>query len=458
MLHGGIEMIGDFKCERLNTLPTWTAADESRLVYSNTTHRVYLGTNVSWKDISGSGDVMLDADTVDGIHATFIPKANTLLALDDSKQLPTSALYLNWHESSVTPSAGEIPVVDSDGLLNVSISGDAATLGGYGSSSYVRTDADSTIDEHTLTIIGSNGGMDVATGSKPALVVSPINGSTDPAMIEFVRTGVFSAYFGVDTDNLLKWGGASLGNHKYQVWTAYNMGHTSGLNADMTDGYHGSNVPIANYYLTLDENGQFPTNVLPDGTRMPVGAIVFFPMKISGTTSISNQFISMAGQSLDKTTYSALYSYLSYGGTQTAYFGESGNSFYLPDWRGLFFRMRCETSSGTYSYSPYDPDVASRIVPAGCNFLAQQPGSLQPGVVQKHMHPCGGVQGTSYGGTGLVDHQAWDNSYYNYYTVDFSHATDKNLGSLDSYSQTAVARGSETRPKNVYVEVGIKYV
>jgi hypothetical protein len=65
--------------------------------------------------------------------------------------------------------------------------------------------------------------------------------------------------------------------------------------------------------------------------------------------------------------------------------------------------------------------------------------------------------GTGGGGTGVVDCQAWDNSPYNYYTADFYRTTDKNLGSLDDYSWTAPARGSETRPVNTAVMYCIKW-
>jgi len=47
----GIDAQGKFIIEKVSTLPTWTASDESRIVYLETTKALYGGTSTGWKDI-----------------------------------------------------------------------------------------------------------------------------------------------------------------------------------------------------------------------------------------------------------------------------------------------------------------------------------------------------------------------------------------------------------------------
>lgn len=70
-----------------------------------------------------------------------------------------------------------------------------------------------------------------------------IGNGTGAAMISFNRAGSYEAYFGLDTDNVFKVGGSSLGANAYKVWHAGNDGTGSTLDADLLDGQEGS------YYL-----------------------------------------------------------------------------------------------------------------------------------------------------------------------------------------------------------------
>ena len=434
-------MIGPLLAEGADALPIWTANDERRLIYSNTSKRIYLGTNVGWRDISGSGDVLLDADTVDGLHASSSPRANTLLSLDANMQLPASALMLDGHMASLSPSAGYIPVMNSEGKVNASITGDAATLNNRVATDFVRTNDDSVIDQHKLTIIGSQGQMNVSAGSSSALDIKPIHNETDPAMMAFSRPGIFSMYFGLDIDNKLKIGGMSLGGNKYSVWTGNNMGSLSGLDADTVDTFHASATPTPYYLLPLDENGQFPASTIPSGVGLPVGSLVMFPMGYPSIT-LPSDFISCRGQGLSTTSYPLLFAYLGY------YYGGTSGTFYVPDYRGRFIR-NVDCGAGR------DPNSTARTAAAGG--VQQGVGSIQSDVIRKHMHPCGGVIGTAGGGTGVVDHQNWNNTSYNYWTRDFDVSSDVQQGNLDTNGTTSLNRGTETRPINIYTEIGIKW-
>lgn len=79
-----------------------------------------------------------------------------------------------------------------------------------------------TISGATQTITGykkfssSLTGINQATSSGTMLEV--FSNETQAAGIAFHRSGVYAAYFGLDTDNQLKFGGWSLGANAYEVW------------------------------------------------------------------------------------------------------------------------------------------------------------------------------------------------------------------------------------------------
>jgi len=57
MLYYGIEMGGDFICERLNSLPSWTSNDIGRLVYLNTEQILYLGNSSTWAAVADASSI-----------------------------------------------------------------------------------------------------------------------------------------------------------------------------------------------------------------------------------------------------------------------------------------------------------------------------------------------------------------------------------------------------------------
>jgi len=51
----GIEMKGKFLLEKLTSLPTWTVADEGRIIYNQLDKKLYVGTNATWLEAGGGG-------------------------------------------------------------------------------------------------------------------------------------------------------------------------------------------------------------------------------------------------------------------------------------------------------------------------------------------------------------------------------------------------------------------
>lgn len=222
------------------------------------------------------------------------------------------------------------------------------------------------------------------------------------------------------------------------------------LDADLTGAFNGLNQLQAALALKinqsefdqpggvprLDSSGKILTAQLPGtGADLPLGMIAAFGLE---TLPSGANWLECNGAELLIADYQDLY-----GVIGNAFGLGNAGYFKLPDLRGEFLR-------GWDHGRGKDPDAAARA-------RGDHVGSTQNDIIEKHMHPIGGAVGTAGGGTGVVDCQAWDNSAYNYYTADFHHTTDKNLGSLDDYSWTAPARGAETRPVNTAVMYCIKW-
>jgi len=85
------------------------------------------------------------------------------------------------------------------------------------------------------------------------------------AMIAFHRPQQYAAYLGVDTDNVLRFGGWSAGAVAHTLWHSGNDGAGSGLDADQLDGQDGSyyaNVPARLGYTPLNRAGDTMTGSL----------------------------------------------------------------------------------------------------------------------------------------------------------------------------------------------------
>lgn len=98
-----------------------------------------------------------------------------------------------------------------------------------------------------------NSGMATATGGLGEIEVR--GNGTGAAMMTFHRPGPFASYFGVDTDNVWKVGGWSMGANAYKIWHAGNDGAGSGLDADLLDGLNASVGNTASTVAVRDAQG-----------------------------------------------------------------------------------------------------------------------------------------------------------------------------------------------------------
>ncbi len=92
-----------------------------------------------------------------------------------------------------------------------------------------------------------------STSGQPISTVGPIGANfysqaAGAAGITFHRPNLYAVNFGLDTDNVLKIGGFSMGALSYKIWHEGNDGHTSGLDADKLDNYEASAFLLKSTY------------------------------------------------------------------------------------------------------------------------------------------------------------------------------------------------------------------
>lgn len=168
-------------------------------------------------------------------------------------------------------------------------------------------------------------------------------------------------------------------------------------------------------------------NNVSAGQLIPVGAIVDF-----GGETIPAGFLHCNGAAVSRTTYSALFSYL---GTAWGY-GNGTTTFNVPDIIGRFRRMK------NFGWGR-DPDAASRVACNTGGASGDAVGSYQADKLKDHRH-----RQSAHGWNRWSEPRAlWaadDDWTYQEETI-YSYYVDGGLG------------GNETRPMNVYVNVGIKF-
>jgi len=137
------------------------------------------------------------------------------------------------------------------------------------------------------------------------------------------------------------------------------------------------------------------------------------------------------GQSVSKAdnTYADLWRAIG-----TAHGGDGNPSFNLPDYRGKFLR-------GVDDGAGIDPDSVNRTAAALGGNSGDKVGSVQPDALISHQHSYHAKYIQADGGTGC---DGW--------------GFDSNSNSQGNYRDYSVnpSGGSETRPKNAYVEYIIK--
>lgn len=167
------------------------------------------------------GGINLYTSTVSGTDAVLIEHADTSsvsdLSVDNSNGTVLQDIALTFD------TYGHVT-----GISAASIDGDAR---------WVNTSGDTMtgllISRSTTGAIGVN-----TQGTSGFEVYGGASTTADAAYMTFHRPGSYAVRFGLDTDNILKVGGWSMGNVAHTIWHSGNDGSGSGLDADTVDGLH----------------------------------------------------------------------------------------------------------------------------------------------------------------------------------------------------------------------------
>ncbi len=182
---------------------------------------------------------------------------------------------------------------------------------------------------------------------------------------------------------------------------------------------------------------------------VPIGSVSIFAAETP-----PSGYLECNGQELSKASYPDLFSVI--GGI----YGETENSFFLPDYRGYFQRGWNHSNTDDPSIAP---DAENRLISSGIGSngkVGDHVGTIQPGSVLPHTH-------TLTTGIESNDHTHSDGSgsgqtpWSNYGSLlGHSGPVTSTTGWNDSdhtHDGTADVEGPETRPINVTVMFIIKY-
>ncbi len=124
--------------------------------------------------------------------------------------------------------------------------------------------------------------------------------SSHPSLATFIRNGVFAAHFGIDTDNLWKVGGWSMGANAYALWHAGHQGSGSGMDSDTVDGLHASQLSSSSSGTWTPASGSLnvAAGTVINVASVSSGATMWKEVLVggySGGPSISSGFMTSSG-------------------------------------------------------------------------------------------------------------------------------------------------------------------
>lgn len=185
--------------------------------------------------------------------------------------------------------------------------------------------------------------------------------------------------------------------------------------------------------LSPNNNADYLTtgNLLAAYGGVPCGTIIPFAKDVS-STGLPTGYLLCDGSSVSQSSFATLYAVtgVAFGDGTTGTGAAGTGNFNIPDFRGLFMR-------GMDHGKGNDPDAGSRTTSAVGSSTGDNVGSYQADAFDSHVH--NGVPRTA--GANFAHgsaHQAA--SYYG--------------GVQDTYA----TGGSETRPKNTYIDYIIRYL
>lgn len=102
-----IEMVGKFWVQEVTSLPTWTAADEKRVLYYNDT--CYVGGSTGWEQITTGGNGAYISALVDDTHnGDITPSGDSVLNLGSSGLRYANVYAVNFQGITTTATYADL--------------------------------------------------------------------------------------------------------------------------------------------------------------------------------------------------------------------------------------------------------------------------------------------------------------------------------------------------------------
>ena len=233
--------------EVINSNGTFVIKDST-----NNQSRLYIN-SAGTIDVTGNLDVGAGLDVTGNITAT---------GTVDGRDVAADGTKLDGIESGATADQSASEILTLIKTVDGSGSGlDADTLDGVSSASFVRSDSSDTLTGSTYTLSSSTDQKIILSGSNSPYIRWQ-EGTTNKAYIQWHTQGFFD-FVNQETGEYMRIGNGSSGlrfNHDgtdSAVWHSGNDGASSGLDADLLDGQHGS---YYSNYNNLSNKPTIPTN------------------------------------------------------------------------------------------------------------------------------------------------------------------------------------------------------
>lgn len=197
---------------------------------------------------------------------------------------------------------------------------------------------------------------------------------------------------------------------------------------------------------------------------VPTGTILPFAKDVS-STGLPTGYLLCDGSAISKTTFATLFNAMGGDGTGTSTgggqaFGSTGTNFNLPDLRGMFLRGRTGTSTN-------DPDSSGRTGPVTGQQTGNNVGSYQADALAHHGHYTHNADTSTQAKYSTVTIASGDYAIQGNNKNDDAYFRIEGTSTVPAYAKTAPSTfptgtystaGTDTRPKNLYVDFIIRYL
>lgn len=104
-----IEMVGKFWAQEVTSLPTWSAADEKRVLYNSTNGYLYVGGSAGWEMVTtGGNDAYISALVDDTHNGDLLPSGDNVLDLGSGSYRYANVYAVNFVGTTTTATYADL--------------------------------------------------------------------------------------------------------------------------------------------------------------------------------------------------------------------------------------------------------------------------------------------------------------------------------------------------------------